>query len=108
MRLAFVAYVVPFVFVLQPELLMIGSGLAIVLTVVSSVIGVGLMSAALAGYLFGPLSMTARALLAASGLCFLPSPAGGGYFLVVNGIGLALALALLVPQYRRGMTASSL
>ncbi len=107
-RLAFVAYVVPFVFVLQPELLMIGSGLAIVLTVVSSVIGVGLMSAALAGYLFGPLSMTARALLAASGLCFLPSPAGGGYFLVVNGIGLALALALLVPQYRRGMTASSL
>lgn len=100
-RLAFVAYVVPFVFVLQPELLMIGSATDIALTVTSSVIGVGLMAAALAGYLFGLLSMVQRALLVVAGLCFLPSPAGGAVFITLNAIGFALALGVLVPQYMR-------
>ncbi len=99
-RLAFVAYVVPFVFVLQPELLMIGTPGAIIIAVTGAIIGVALMSAGLAGYLFGDLSMTNRTLLAVAGLCFLPSAAGGSYFIAINLTGLVLAIGVLLTQYR--------
>jgi TRAP-type uncharacterized transport system fused permease subunit len=77
MRLASVAYIVPFVFALQPALLLIGSVAQIVLAVVGAVIGVVLIAIASAGYLFRPLGPARRAVAGGAGLCLFGLPAGG-------------------------------
>ncbi len=97
-RLAFVAYIVPFVFVLQPELLMIGSATAIIAALLTTTVGVVLISAAFAGHLLAPLSMARRLLLALSGLCLIPSPAESEIILAVNAIGLVIAAVVLIPM----------
>jgi TRAP transporter 4TM/12TM fusion protein len=52
MRLGASIYFVPFFFVLNPELILIGSTLNIILSVTTAVIGIYLISGALEGYLF--------------------------------------------------------
>lgn len=74
-RFGWMAYIVPFLFVLSPPLLLIGSGAAIALAVTIAVAGVWLVSVALAGYLLRPLAPPLRLAFAASGLLALV-PAG--------------------------------
>jgi TRAP transporter 4TM/12TM fusion protein len=100
-RLAFVAYIIPFVFVLQPELLMIGSAPAIIAALLTTTVGVALIAAAFAGYLVAPLSAARRWLLALSGLCLIPSPAASQVILAVNAAGLAIAAVVLIPVILR-------
>jgi len=100
-RLAFVAYIIPFVFVLQPELLMIGSAPAIIAALLTTTVGVILIAAAFAGYFVAPLSAARRWLLALSGLCLIPSPAASQVILAVNAAGLAIAAVVLIPVILR-------
>ncbi len=71
MKLAVVAYIVPFVFVTSDALLMSGSAGEIALAFVSSVIGFTGLAVALQGYLFDRVGFFWRVALAAAGLAAL-------------------------------------
>ena len=93
--------IIPFVFVLQPELLMIGSAPAIIAALLTTTVGVVLIAAAFAGHLVAPLAAPRRWLLALSGLCLIPSPAASEVILAVNAAGLAIAAVVLIPLVLR-------
>lgn len=91
------AYVVPFLFVLAPELLMEGSALEILHTAATAVIGVWLVSAGFMGFFARPLGTAHRTLFMTAGL-LLFFPAGGvdyGIWTDVAGVCLAGVLALI-------------
>ncbi|MDP6407673.1 MAG: TRAP transporter fused permease subunit [Alphaproteobacteria bacterium] len=74
-RFGWMAYVVPFLFVLSPTLLLIGEAGEITLAVITAVVGVWLVSIAIAGYFLRPLGPSLRLAFAAAGLLAL-TPAG--------------------------------
>ena len=100
-RLGIAAYIIPFIFVYQPELLMIGSPVAIVLTVVSALLAVTFIAAVVAGYLFTHLGPVRRGLLAAAGIALIPPPLAGPVALSLNVGGLALGVIVAVVQHRQ-------
>ena len=74
MRLGIAAYFVPFIFALHPPLILIGTLKEILIAIITASIGVVLLGAGCAGYLFRPLSWTNRGLLwLAALLLLLPS-----------------------------------
>jgi TRAP transporter 4TM/12TM fusion protein len=75
MRFGWSAYVIPVLFVFSPTLIMIGEPFDIVVAVITAVIGVWLVSAALAGYFAEVLTPPSRVLFGAFGLLALV-PAG--------------------------------
>ena len=101
MRLGIVAYVVPFVFVFHPALLMKGSVVEIAVAAASAAVGVILLGFGCVGYLFRPLSWSRRGWAALAGLLLIPPPSSGGWF-AANVAGLALGLALIVWE-RNGL-----
>jgi TRAP transporter 4TM/12TM fusion protein len=75
-RFGWVAYLIPFLFVLSPGLLMEGGAVGIMVAFVTASIGVWLGSVGLIGYFVRPLSWPARAVFMAAGLCaMLPAEA---------------------------------
>jgi TRAP transporter 4TM/12TM fusion protein len=73
-RLGFIAYVVPFLIVYQPELIFEGSAGAIAVTFVKAVIGVLVLSYGVAGYMAERLGIVERALVGLAGLAILSAP----------------------------------
>jgi TRAP transporter 4TM/12TM fusion protein len=96
MRLGIVAYIVPFVFVYHPALILEGSVLEIVATVLTASVGVGLLGVGCAGYLFRPLGWLRRgwAIGAATLLILPPQTLVPVAVLDVAGFGLGLALVI--------------
>jgi len=95
MRFGWTAYIIPFLFVFSPALLLIGDPADSVLAVTTAVLGVYAISAAFVGWLHGPAGIARRVGIAAAGTALLLPPGiGGGMTLWVNGAGLA-ALAVL-------------
>jgi TRAP transporter 4TM/12TM fusion protein len=91
MRLTLSGYLVPFGFVLLPTLLLQGPVLSIALHAGTAAVGVVFLSAAVAGFLLGPLSAWTRIGLAAgAALLFHPSAAASAAGLAICG---ALAAA---------------
>jgi TRAP transporter 4TM/12TM fusion protein len=83
MRIGTVIYFIPFFFVFNPALLLIGEPLEIVIVLVTALIGILLVSAGLQGYLIGagrlsvaPIGLLGRISLAVGGLT-LAAPGGG-------------------------------
>jgi TRAP transporter 4TM/12TM fusion protein len=74
MRLGAVAYVVPFLFVYSPTLLLIGEFVNVLLAVVTAVAGTGLMAIGLSGFLFRPIGSFWRAGLIVAGVALLVPP----------------------------------
>jgi len=73
MRFGWFAYLVPFLFVVVPELLMVGSTMSILLIFVKSVFGIWLISVTLMGYVIQPINIVKRALFGIAGVgMFLP------------------------------------
>jgi TRAP-type uncharacterized transport system fused permease subunit len=70
-RFGWTAFIVPFLFVFSPSLLLIGSPFAIVIAVVAAFIGVWLVSAAIIGYVTRPLSWSSRMLFLIGGVATL-------------------------------------
>ena len=94
-RLALVAYVVPFVFVSSPSLLMQGDTINIVWNTTTAVLGIFAVAAAIAGFTYTHANWPERALLAVGGaLMFEPSAIG-------NWVGLGLSSAALGLQFLR-------
>jgi len=91
-RTAFVAFIVPFMFVYRPALLTLDSWWAILLAVIYAVVGVVTLSAALEGYGFRKLTLIERLLGFAAGFALVvPHP-------VLDKIGLALFGVLAAMQ----------
>ncbi len=99
MRMGIVAYVVPFIFVFHPALLFKGTPMEILLAAATAAIGVILMGIGLAGFLFRPLGLPARAVTTLAGLLLIPPPSSG-LWLASNIAGLALGAAFVVWQWR--------
>ena len=93
-KFGWLAYVIPFLFVLSPTLILKGAPGAIALAVVTALIGVWLVSVAVAGYATRPLNGFMRLAFAVSGLAAL-MPAGafaGGHWVDLAGVALGCAL----------------
>jgi TRAP transporter 4TM/12TM fusion protein len=75
-KIGFIAYIVPFVFVYQPELVFEGSAGAILAVFVKSVIGVLILCFSVSGYLFQPLNSLERLAMGAAGSALLLAPMG--------------------------------
>ena len=119
MRLGSIIYVIPFFFVLNPALILIGPWYVVVEVIATALVGVALIAAALQGYLIGvgslvrghALDWPARALLAVGGL-LLAAPGGLGLGLTNTDYALAglavggeaVALAWLAQRARRMTT----
>jgi TRAP transporter 4TM/12TM fusion protein len=71
MKLGLTGYIIPFMFVFGPSLLMIGEWPIIALTTASALCGVTLLAAGLHGYLIGPAPPWQRILLIAAALCLI-------------------------------------
>jgi TRAP transporter 4TM/12TM fusion protein len=101
-RLGIVAFIVPFLFVYQPELLLIGEPVNVILAVLTAAAGVIALAAGLEGWLLHQASWWQRALWI-----------GGGLLMIVPGLmtdlgGLALASIPLASQLRQRAKAVSL
>ncbi len=96
------AYVVPFLFVLAPELLMEGSALEIVHTSATAVIGVWLVSAGFMGYFARPLGAGHRVLFMAAGLLLFFPASGVSHGIWTDVAGACLAGVLAVTGGFRG------
>jgi len=95
MRFGWPAYVVPFLFVYSPSLILSGGMPAIVLTAITATAGVWLISAGLVGYFTRPLSPIMRGAFAGAGLLLLvPVDAVvGGLYIDMMGAALGCAIA---------------
>ena len=71
-RLAIAAFVVPYIFAMNPAMLLMNEGfLSAVLVIITSVLGIIAIAAALNGYLFGTISPLERVLFVAGGITLL-------------------------------------
>jgi TRAP transporter 4TM/12TM fusion protein len=95
MKLGWVAYVIPFVFIASPALLMDGSIGEILLTFSMCLTGVYFASVAVAGFFSRFLGPISRALLVIAGLGSLLPYTLHAFGPIVNGAGLGLGLLLL-------------
>lgn len=101
MRLGIAAYLVPFLFVLSPSLILEGDVWTVFASVVTALLGMPLLAAALEAYLFHPLPAAGRVLCCVFGaLLLLPLNAHYPLIEVINLIGLAGGAATAVWSWR--------
>ena len=98
-RLGWIAYVIPFVFVLSPALIGQGTTAEIVTAAVTALAGVWIASCGLIGYMFGPLTLLTRCLFFAAGILLLLPSNAIPYGLLINGAGLVLGVLVLGKDY---------
>lgn len=95
-RLGATGYIVPFMFVFGPSLLLIGEPTTIVSTAISAIIGVMCLSSGLAGFLIAPLALWQRLALIAAALALIKPG------LMTDAAGLSiLALVVATNYYAR-------
>ncbi|MEJ2122107.1 MAG: TRAP transporter large permease subunit [Alphaproteobacteria bacterium] len=108
-RFGWLAYVIPFLFVLSPTLILVGSTLKIMAAIAAAAIGIWLVSIAITGFLTRRIGPLPRAVFLVTGLLAL-APQGaftGAYYLALIGVlaGLAAAgyeLLIIRARQRRG------
>jgi len=74
-RLAVIAFIIPFVFIYHPGLLLIGSPPVIAMDIASAVAAVFALVGATEGYFFGPLSLPWRGVFCVAGLLLITTQA---------------------------------
>ena len=103
MRLCAIAYIVPFLFVFSPALLLIGQWYEVVLSVVTAIIGAILLGVGIVGYLFRPIGWVKRSLFLLSAIALLVPVIQTGKFAaftwLINGTGLLLTLLLVSIEW---------
>ena len=88
LKLGFAAFLLPFLFVYQPSLILIGSPLATVFTTLKGVLALAFFSAGFIGYLNADLNKSKRALILFSG-CLMLTP-----FMLLNLTGLVFVIII--------------
>jgi TRAP-type uncharacterized transport system fused permease subunit len=102
MRLGFAAYLVPWAFIFNPGILMVGSPQQIITTFFFVTLGSVAVGSAFEGFLLTNLKWWERILLALSGICiFIPN-------IVSRGFGLACQAVLLLSQIRQAKKSKDL
>jgi TRAP transporter 4TM/12TM fusion protein len=91
-RLGIAAFILPYMWVYGPALLLIGEPLKVALGVVTSVIGIAACACAVQGYMLHRLSVLERILLMIAALLLIKP----GW--ITDGIGLALLLPVIIHQ----------
>src|SRR5262245_50836128 len=103
MKLAVLAYIVPFIFALSPTLLLIGHWYEVTLSVITAIIGAALLGVGLVGYLFHPVGGLRRILFLIAAIGLLVPVVNTGKFAALtwasNGIGLGLAILLVLAEW---------
>ncbi len=93
-KLAIAAFIVPYIFAMNPAMLLIDTTtLQVIIVVVTSIIGIFGVAAALNGYLFRQMNILVRVLFAAGGLLMMDPSTSTDF------IGLALFAAAFIWQY---------
>ena len=110
-RLGVLAYVVPFLFVFSPTLLLLGPWENVALSVATAIFGTALLGVGLVGYLFRVIGPVQRILLliAAIGL-LIPIVDAGTHATLTwasNGVGLVLGAALILIEWLARSRAAS-
>jgi TRAP transporter 4TM/12TM fusion protein len=93
-RLGFVAYIVPFLFVFYPELVFEGSAGAIIAVMVKSTVGVIVMCYFVSGFLYDRLGWPERMVLGVAGLAILAAPYDTAVGLAIIAAGLAVTAVI--------------
>ncbi len=102
MRFGWAAYIVPFLFVYSPAILMKGSILDIAMVMFTSLFGIWLICAAMSGFLSRVLPPSSRLLFAVAGIMMMLPHQASTLMLAVNLAGIALACVLVVYELRKG------
>jgi TRAP transporter 4TM/12TM fusion protein len=102
MKLGWVAYVMPFMFVIYPPLLMDGTVMEVLTAIVTSVFGVYFFSVTVVGYFSRRLSTAQRCLLAAAGIGAMMPHGALTHGVWVNVAAIALGVVLLLREYFAG------
>jgi TRAP transporter 4TM/12TM fusion protein len=97
-------FILPFLFVLTPSLLMDGPALAILLNLARVLFGIYLGTAAVVGFALAPLGGTGRCTYAALALAVVLPPEAFAGAAWVNAAGVLLALAVLALDHGRRRT----
>ena len=101
MRLALMIYLVPFIFVFSPALIMKGSFVEIMLTFVVTGIGVWFFTIGIAGYFFQKISFLRRLILMiGGGALFFPLERDSSVLIAVNALGFLIGLAAFFPEIK--------
>jgi TRAP transporter 4TM/12TM fusion protein len=95
MKLAVVAYLVPFIFAYKPALLLQGSIVEIVEAIVFAAVGVYFLARALEGYLFRPLGPVQRIVLAIGGVVIMVP----GY--AFDLIGILISIPIILYEWKQ-------
>jgi TRAP transporter 4TM/12TM fusion protein len=99
-RFGWTAFIIPFLFVASPNLLLKGEPLDIVIAVLTAIFGVWQVSVGMAGYILGRIGWLARILFIVSGiLSLIPANAFPGA-VWTDVVGVAAGVALLAWQLR--------
>ena len=98
MRLGIAAYIVPFIFALHPPLIFIGTPREIVIAIFTASIGVIMLAAGCAGYLFRPLTWINRGLFWLASLMLL-LPSTSNLLLFADFAGFALGAAMIAWEW---------
>jgi TRAP transporter 4TM/12TM fusion protein len=99
MRFGWTAYIVPFLFIFSPSLLLRGDSLTdTALAIATAVAGVWLVSAGFVGYALRSMNIGTRALFVVAGSLLLIPPEIGLWALLVNIVGALLAAAVLALE----------
>jgi TRAP-type uncharacterized transport system fused permease subunit len=102
MKLGWVAYVIPFMFVISPALLMEGAAWEILLAIVTSMIGVYFFSVTVVGYFSRRLGAVRRGLLAVTGIGAMVPYAALTYGAWINAAAIVLGTAILTREHVAG------
>ena len=101
MRLAFIAYVIPFIFVFDPLLLLQGPAHLVALAVATATAGTATVGIAIVGYFVRPVGWWQRLLLALGGIGLLIPPGGTiAYSWLINSVSGLICLAIILYEWR--------
>lgn len=93
-KLAIAAFLIPFIFCLNPSMLLIDTtGAEFIMIIITSLIGMAAVAAAVEGYLLRPVNPVLRVILGAAGLMMLYPGA------VTDVIGIGAIVSILVSEY---------
>ena len=104
MRFGWSSYIVPFLFVYSPAILMQGSIVDIVTVTITSLFGIWLICAAMTGYFTRVLPFQKRILFAAAGIMLLSPHQVSEFMLWINIAGAATGIALIAVEFKARRT----
>jgi TRAP transporter 4TM/12TM fusion protein len=97
-RFGWSAYIVPFLFVMSPNLLLQGAPVDCVFAAATAIIGIYLVSVAIAGYMTRPVGLALRVAFAVSGLLLMVPAQGFPGAIWTDVAGFILGTALIVSE----------